>query len=225
VDESRFDDLSRRMAQGTSRRAVLKGLIASVAGGSLAFRGAAAGAQSDCADFCRNLPPGQRGECVSDCQHGTGLYFECEGNLEQLCPSPDGTTAICCAEGQPCQDGVCGCLNDQAFCRDRQICINDNCNNRALGRHEFDPDTCDCRCKEGFVENGCGFCMIPCDPADPVCPGQCLLSADGQYICTDDSQVLGACSPPNDSCASTADCCRCGISNVCQPNGFCVHSL
>lgn len=223
MDGTRFDDLSRRMALATNRRAVLKGLIASVAGGALAFRGTATEAQSECAHFCNGLAPGQlRGQCVADCQHGTGLFFECEGNVDRLCPSADGTTASCCAEGNPCRDGVCGCPGSAVFCELNQTCVFQNCATRALGRHEYDPDTCRCRCKEGFVENACGYCMIPCDPADPVaCPNDCLLSADGQYICTDDSQHSPFCSP----CASTADCCPCGINNVCGPTGSCNSPL
>ena len=107
MDDKTFDAFTRAFAT-TSRRSVLKRLIAGFAGGVLAARGIPTQAASDCAHFCRNLPPKLRGSCVSDCQQGKGLYAGCGGDPMRLCVESHGTTATCCAAGDLCQGGVCG---------------------------------------------------------------------------------------------------------------------
>src|SRR5437763_17176852 len=61
MDSQRFDDLARALASGASRRSVLKGLVATVAGGALsAIAGRetpSVGAQSTCrtlGESCKN---------------------------------------------------------------------------------------------------------------------------------------------------------------------------
>src|SRR2546423_1332683 len=43
-------------------------------------------ANSDCAKFCQNLPPGPlRGACASDAAQGGGVCAACGGNVGLLC--------------------------------------------------------------------------------------------------------------------------------------------
>ena len=59
---------------------------------------------SEAATWCRqNLPPGQRGQCVSQAAHGTGPFFTC---------GPGGTNVglcggVCCAAHQVCAANAC----------------------------------------------------------------------------------------------------------------------
>jgi hypothetical protein len=143
-----------------------------LAGGALGLVGVrAAGAENDCSAFCQSLPPGRwRGECRSDCAHGTGLFFACDGNSAQLCLYADGS-ATCCPADQPCIDGACqgpppGCTSD-AECSDGNACTENIC------------DTVTGVCSNPPIE-GC----IPCETA-----GQC----DDGDDCTEDACVEGRC--------------------------------
>ena len=222
MDGQRFDDFARALAVGTSRRRMLRGVAGGLGAGLAAALGVrAARAESDCATFCKELPPGQRGQCVADCQHGEGLFAACERDPARLCPAADGNSATCCASGQPCRDGHCGCPEFHEFCRATQTCVINNCLFNQRGRLIFNPDTCACDCRPEYVENACGYCMLPCESVGEPCPGgTCQMSADGQLVCTGPSWSV-FCSPPNATCGSTADCCPCGQNNVCTPDGFC----
>src|SRR4051812_33967639 len=97
-----FDSLARAFAQGGSRRTVFR---AAGIGGAVVASNAlpqtvlgAAGGNSDCAHFCQQLPPSQRGTCVSDGAHGQGLCYDCGpgGSNVGLCGS------TCCPAGTVC---------------------------------------------------------------------------------------------------------------------------
>ena len=109
MQEYRFDTLARSLAQGTSLCSALK-LFGAFIGGSLLAslereRTTAQGI-SDAAHFCQSLPPGPiRGQCVDDAAHGTGLFVQCQGDINRLCPGNGPPT--CCATGQTCSNGTC----------------------------------------------------------------------------------------------------------------------
>src|SRR4051812_134223 len=97
-----FDQFTRDVAVGLSRREALRRLGGGLAGTLLSFLGLGKAwgdgnpsrGNDDCAHFCQQLPPGPlRGKCVSDAVEGTGLCYECgpRGNNAGIC----GTT--CCA--------------------------------------------------------------------------------------------------------------------------------
>src|SRR6476661_10001276 len=106
MNKNRFDDLTRTLAQGTSRRQALKlfggGLLGALVPG-LVF---AKGGNSDCAHFCNSVfPPGpERGKCTSDAAKGKGVCYTCgpaaSDSTHYLC----GTT--CISNSQPC-NGAC----------------------------------------------------------------------------------------------------------------------
>ena len=66
--DNRFDEISKAMAAGASRRDILKGLFGGFLASLLALVGigkpAAAQGASDCAHFCQQYPPHQRAGCV-----------------------------------------------------------------------------------------------------------------------------------------------------------------
>jgi hypothetical protein len=99
MDGMRFDDVSRALARGTSRRAVLKGLFAGVA--------AAAGLRAlpDSADAATCTPPGPRNFCNFDVEC-------CSGSLcrNGACSCPAGKKICgsgCIDESQTCGPSYC----------------------------------------------------------------------------------------------------------------------
>ena len=73
MDDKHFDNLTRSLAGGSSRRRVL-GLLAGAVAAALGGRSADAQGNSACAQLCKQLhPPGKaRGECISQGARGRG---------------------------------------------------------------------------------------------------------------------------------------------------------
>jgi hypothetical protein len=214
MDGQRFDRLTREFASGTSRRSVLRGVVGSAIAGIAAAVGVGkARAGNECADFCHQLPPGKRGNCVSECQHGGGLYAECEGDINRLCIAGDGT-ATCCAEGSGCIDGTCGCGDLSAYCEATHSCVYSYC----IDRYVYDPESCQCECAEGFERMEAGGCGIPCE-TDGDCASweHCGVTASGdQHFCVDSSYLIH-CTP----CETDFDCYHgCSINK-----GFCDQGV
>jgi hypothetical protein len=141
MDGRGFDNVTRRLARGASRRSVMKALIgvgatamAVRAGGTLAQDG------SRCAKQCSELfPEGrQRGECVSQGARGEGpctipcfgttcgtyevvdtITCDCECDLTTICPTDQIFNAVTCGceapVGDPCSDWGNACLEGE-FC-------------------------------------------------------------------------------------------------------------
>jgi hypothetical protein len=119
MEDQRFDDLTRSLANRVSRRQILKVLVASAVGGILIRSGGgdafAEGGNSDCAHWCNeHFPPGpDRGECKSNAAHDTGLcHSPCgpDGSGGTLCGGPAYASTTCCATGSAtpvCKSGVC----------------------------------------------------------------------------------------------------------------------
>jgi hypothetical protein len=100
------------------------------AGTSLTGRTPQGGGNSDCAHFCQQaFPPGpQRGQCVSDAAHGTGLCVQCNADITRLCNgvcvdlqtdvNNCGACGTKCTSGQTCTAGKCAsvCLPSGSPC-------------------------------------------------------------------------------------------------------------
>ncbi|MGH2557536.1 MAG: hypothetical protein ACRDJH_00615, partial [Thermomicrobiales bacterium] len=133
MDGHRFDSLTRRLAAGTSRRAVLRGLIGGAAGALLGTRQHQAATAQDpllgldldlnllvcvglnpllAARVCiaLNLPhvaqaACENGRCViKECDPG---WADCDGNAATGCETPLGTPENCSGCGDVCASGVC----------------------------------------------------------------------------------------------------------------------
>jgi hypothetical protein len=114
--DNRFDELTKSLAEGVSRREALRRLGGGLAGALLASLGLAGVAQGasarDCSITCSNFyPPGPaRAQCNQVCK-------KCS-NTNNLCPSGGGT--ICCESGHCCNSefGAICCQNDTYCCFD-----------------------------------------------------------------------------------------------------------
>ena len=103
MQPSRFDDLARALARGTSRRAILRSVLAGAAGTALAaVRGASAKAQArdDCRAICfATYRPGpEREACMENCARGGERCIH---------PQTGQVTAVCGA-GEYCCNASCG---------------------------------------------------------------------------------------------------------------------
>lgn len=243
MEERRFDDLTRQLAGPTSRRKVLKTLLAGVAASAIGAFGSSAAAQgnSDAAYFCKTVfPPGpDRGKCVSDAANGTGLYYQCQGNTDNVCQGSDGPscpdfssdTGNCgqcsnsCDPGSPCLNGTCGCPEHYQYCARDETCYYDQCIINPGYHIVFDPTTCDCVCEPGYVTLPGGGCAVPCT-SDQDCSSVpyadfCGTAAGGLQVCTNRG-ILTYCSP----CETDYDCYNgCSAVNAVCVEGQCMGAV
>jgi hypothetical protein len=189
----------------------VKAIALGLGAGALASRSTTALANSDCAKFCKNLPPGQRGQCVSACRHGTGLFFECGGDPGLLCLATDGQSATCCGTDDTCQDGSCvapGCPDNYEMCEASGDCVSTLCG--VYG--QYDPETCSCVCNSSAAwcaaQNQCVSTF--CNSREQYNPDTCECECEPQYIPLVNT---GSCATP---CTSDADCN--GVPGGCRTN-------
>ncbi len=118
MDGQRFDAVTRALAAGTSRRAVLRTALGGIGAGLLAVVGAAdAGAtgKRNCAGACKQrFRPGRaRGQCISACARGVGAGIDegpvpCDGAVcgaEEFCCNE--SCGICAPRGGSCIQRTC----------------------------------------------------------------------------------------------------------------------
>ncbi len=171
MDHQRFDRLTRAMARGASRRAVV-GSVVAVTAGWLLRRPAGATTEPDWrmgfpGSFCGGIagigcPDGY--QCVFDptiCDPANG-GADCGGTCEPVLDNP--CAAMLCQEGTDC------CPNCGGICVPAGVaCSDDLCQGEQCGRN---------RCKRGEVccNESCGICTPP--------GGMCPMIA-----CLPDSQM------------------------------------
>lgn len=222
MDETRFDELAKRMAhRGLSRRR----LVAGVAGGSLGGLAALLGRQETDAFLCRE--PGVL--CAKDAHCCSGTC------VDDHCACPDAEQTVC---GRTCVDlqtdaqncGRCG----QA-CASTEICQGGHCLVGASACAGL-PDGTPCgasgaglRCCHGTCPSPTCLSANSCCADGPTCLAQCCTQAGASgpqcastYSCA--VNVFGG------MCGSDADCangeCICGTccgnaGSECQVNTHC----
>src|SRR5438093_4728633 len=96
-----FDELARDLAQGVSRREVLRRAAGGLLGALLATMGwerawgAPPSRPPKCSDYCNTLPRPQRTNCNNACK-------QCGGNTQNVCPALDSDKVACCSQGTGC---------------------------------------------------------------------------------------------------------------------------
>lgn len=226
-----IDNLARRLAGGgVTRRQALRSITGAVAGAAATSLAsavpteAAQGGNSACAEFCQNLPPTQRGACVSAAAHGGGICFEC-GPLAPA-PAPGTVRALCggrcvtCGGGQLLNPTTCQC-----FCPTGTVLCNGRCTaNVCSGGQVFNSTSCRCECPNGTVacngecsnnicSNGQVFnpatCRCECPTGTVLCNGQCATNScsNGQVF----NPATCHCECPTNTVVCNGQC----VTNTC----------
>jgi hypothetical protein len=234
MDGSRFDALARGLAQGRSRRSVLKGVGAATLGalGLARFGGSASagGGNSICAHWCHaNYSGSDAGACTSDAAHGVGPCYECgpaapAGNGLQYC---GGVCISNCTALDQCHiAGVCdpstqACTNpaatDGAACDDGDACTQ--------------TDTCQagvCIGGNPVVCTASDQCHVAgvCDPATGQCSNPNATDNtpcdDGNACTQSDTCQAGTCVGGDPVVCEALD--QCHVPGVCDPStGQCTN--
>jgi hypothetical protein len=200
VDESKFDDLTRFMAETPSRRTVVKALVGAIAG-SLASVGTALGAPrckrvnqacQTTADCCPG-PTANGNVYCKQVKKSTKICATCPPETPTACnggcvdTSTDskncGTCGNVCLGGTTCVNGSCRCPAGQHLCADgscKECCADSHCDGGA-------ERCCNgiCRNLDGSNEN-CGACGHVC-PAGTDCMNGSCVCLNGQHLCADGS--------------------------------------
>ena len=205
MDGRRFDEISRALATGASRRRVLKGLT----GGVVGALGAALGARQAAAapTKCRN-----RGSRCG--QHANCCTLNCCGH-------------VCCGADEPCRGGTCvacaaggaGCVEGGAtpccagFCardgRDEPVCL------ACLPGGAFTAcNATDRPCCAGLFCTGVGLCAsclgsndtVPCNATDrPCCRGMTCTGTGPEATCCGEAGAF--CNPfRENACCAGLEC-------------------
>ena len=230
MDGNKFDQLTRSLASGLSRRQMIKGL----AGGAAGALGALVGARHEAgAEACREIrypceggqeccpnlgcvaasfegqserccPPGQSGCGLECCPIGSC----CQSGNQQICLTAGQccTAATCPTPSNPCSTaGVCGEANiaDGTACDDGNACTS--------------GDTCQAGVCTGGTETVCTALdqchdAGTCDPATGVCSNPNAADGtgcdDGDACTQTDTYVSGAYVGANPVVCTAADQCH-----------------
>ena len=186
MDGQKFDRITRALAIGADRRAVLKGLAGSALGGALALVGAGARAAPRCRQT--DEPCQSHAQCCT--QFCPNTTFRC------TCPVPcpgatNGPTNNCCLGAQTCCGGQC-CGGDRVCCTPagttNQQCVSSLCS----GGQVFDAATCKCV----TVGGGGGACPAPRVQCGTAC------CQTGEICCPPGTRQAGKCRGNLTACGS-----------------------
>jgi len=241
MDSNRFDDITKALATGTSRRKMVKGLLAGAAG----IVGLRRVATLEAAPTCRAL-----GEaCQSDASCCPNSHLVCQqvaatGAHRCECDTAAGFHACegVCILGPCCTGGTVACGGD---------CVTGECTG---ANEEFSFATCTCVCASGFTRcnatgecqanctggrvftQGATSCTCECPVGTQECNGVCVTTtcSGGRTFNTSTCQCEcpsggvfcnGCCHDVTSACAGehnkifNVQCCSC--ENPGQPSGKC----
>ncbi len=235
VDGSHFDDLTRRFAEGASRRAFLASVLGGLAGLTRARanaqtrkpNGAACTRATDCASL----------KCVDGVCCNTACTGQCESCASGVCApvsgAPVGSRPACPGSG-PCRatcDGVtrtsCAALPGSETSCGASTCSGGFQTTYGCGGNgACHPTTTSCRL---YVCNGAGTACLTTCASDADCVGAAHCAGG---ICQGDQPLGEACAGP-DQCQSgfcvDGVCCISACSGACQScnvpgnAGFCTE--
>jgi hypothetical protein len=234
--EHQFDRLAKTLADGASRRDVLRRLGGGLATALLASLGlnGAWGQAPACITYCSAFTGRKKQNCLAACE-------ACGGDTKRLCPSKTSDNVACCGPETPdCCNGTCTnlqtdsahCGSCETFCGFFQACCSGHCCPGELDK------CCDGVCRD--VQNdpqNCGTCGNVC-ASGVCCAGVCCLS--GQVCCADgrccdrNACKNGVCTSTRTECRRDADCrlfsnycdgCSCQALLVSEPDPVCKGTI
>jgi len=225
MNPSNFDELTKALANSTSRRHALRVIVTTSLGGLLGLTSVSTAfgrhrvrvnkpsgpkGNSNCAQFCAAVfgaNTSAAGQCTSDAAHGRGLCHQC-GNVDpsSICCKRtassfcSGTSAASC----PCDSSQClTCDTTDGMCVSKclssQACQNGDC-------------VCvpNCTGKMCGDDNGCGGrCNGGCPGGQICCEGKCCKDCcRGTFCCDTICCGPGFCCRPGQFCGGDPERCR-----------------
>jgi hypothetical protein len=242
MDGKRFDELTRVMGAGASRRSVIKGLAVTVGGGLVALAGKRMGALAATGDPCSASSPCPSGYCVpnaANSDHATdataGYCEECNPGVDasfvcadgQFC-NVSGNFGVCeacaCAANETCDPvgGACTCENtscNSVCCAAGEVC--DVAGNCAVPGTLHSPCAAGDTCDAGLycIQGNCDVCS-----QDPVnaCPNGLYCDVSGYWAaCVDLCEVNSVTCGDNETCNPGTGDCDCN-ANLCLGTTCCA---
>jgi hypothetical protein len=215
----RFDDLTKSLANGASRRTFLKGFLSVVGGAAL---GVGSTEVAAAAGTCKT----QGQSCTSEkcCRGYTCLVDATSGTDRFCCANTLVCAGHCCPQGASCVSGKCVCPAGQVPCSttnpleftakcvdlqsDLENCgaCNHACSAPPNAMAVCAGGQCDFVCNAGFTRIG-----DVCCPNERVCGTTCLATACDPTQC----QV---CDPASGTCVSTCKSGETCLGGVCCPD-------
>lgn len=227
VDGQRFDELTRLIGAGATRRRVLKGLTGALlgVGGLAGARSAMAGAvcQTEGA-ACGELECCGELVCFADntCQTCSEADAACASSSECCSGNCSPSTETC----QPAEEPICAFIFED--CTELPCCFDALCASDGFGNSVcFRPNECPVEgdgCGKGFccpglecVEN---ICTVVCnDEPGAECGSDAACCAEAGLSCVEGVCTLDVCRVAEEACGVGAPCCgdlECDDS-VCMP--------
>ena len=210
MDGDQFDRITRLLAHNVSRRSVVRGLSALVAGTAVAARplsgNAAKGGPNPCNVYCAGESGSRGAQCRQACKDcggpdSAGFCYDPQVRGYTCCPDslgcfdawtyPGGETVICCAGAEQ----VCSRSGGSFCCEDGTHCAYDNlcC---PLGVDIcFDPGVEDYVCGASCRDTCLGYNEICGEPNDAgyCAANSCFNPCSQEYACGEPDE-LGNCS-------------------------------
>ncbi len=240
MDGDRFDGITRRLAQGVSRREALRKIAGGAIGGSLALGGLRrAGAQANKVGVCHQTGSASNPfEYIEVSENAVPAHAAHGDTINPDFSSDElncGGCGIVCASNEGCCGGVCidiqsdvtNCGGCGISCDDGIACTTDTCSGGVCANTPVDA-ACDdgdaCTTDTCVVGTGCVSTPLNCDDGiacttDTCSGGVCAntpvdAACDDGDACTTDTCVVGT------GCVNTLKDCS-GVANECN-DGICI---
>ncbi len=228
MQDWRFDDLTRTLGKATSRRQVLKGLLAGL-GATLIGRGAvpdvAAAATAEVCD--RHQCVKQVYKATEDCFHACRALYpptKFGGSNGAICRFSCFANSL--NQRRECMHNATGCFLDGVCCNQKCVDVQTDSNNCGAcgvvcpsraecseGQCQCDNDLtlCDGTCVDTQTDNThCGDCQTACDICETCVDGLCkpISCPQGQVCCQ--AQCVDLCPDGSQPDLNTCEC------NICK---------
>lgn len=208
MDGQRFDDLTRNLGRGATRRGLLRGL----GGSALAAAAAALGGR----DALANHGGSHGGGGGQGSGGGKSSAVCCPSGYTAVCPTADGGHACIDTTSDPNNCGACGTACPSGVCSNGVCVVEAGCLS----------GTTDCNgvCVDLSTDvNNCGACGAACEVANGTARcinGTCgVASCHPGFVDCDDDPTNGC---ETDTTSDSNNCGACGV--VCQ-SGICSNGV